>query len=145
MVNPAESRCRYTWRPCGVVERCGVAKRVLIVDDSRVSRMMIKARLQALRPDWECLEAASGDECLANLDRLAPDFISMDMNMPGLNGFDTAEQVLARAPSVRLAMLTANIQDSSQARAKALGIRFVRKPVTDASIQELVQHFEATP
>ena len=120
-----------------------MSKRVLIVDDSRVSRMMIKARMQALQPGWAFEEAASGDEALAMVAAQAPDYITMDMNMPGLNGFDAAEQLAKVAPQVRVVMLTANIQESSQQRADAMGLRFVRKPITDASIQDVVQHFTA--
>lgn len=120
-----------------------MVKRVLIVDDSRVSRMMIKARMQALHPDWEYLEAGSGDECLTLLDSVVPDYLTMDMNMPGLNGFDTAEQVATKAPAVRVVMLTANVQESSHTRAQAMGLKFVRKPITDASIKEVLDHFEA--
>ncbi|GAB4088864.1 response regulator [Hydrogenophaga soli] len=120
-----------------------MVKRVLIVDDSRVSRMMIKARMQALHPDWEFLEAGSGDEALTLLDTSVPDFLTMDMNMPGLNGFDAAEQVATKAPSVCMVMLTANIQESSHVRAQAMGLKFVRKPITDASIKEVLDHFLA--
>lgn len=122
-----------------------MSKRVLIVDDSRVSRMMIKARMQALRPDWTIDEAASGDEALVLVAAQAPDFITMDMNMPGLNGFEAAERLAQVAPQVRVVMLTANIQESSQQRADAMGLRFVRKPITDASILEVVQHFLGQP
>ena len=120
-----------------------MSKRVLIVDDSRVSRMMIKARLQAAKPDWSYEEAASGNDALTMVAAQAPDYITMDMNMPGLNGFEAAEELAKVAPQVRVVMLTANIQESSQQRADAMGLRFVRKPITDASIQEVIQHFTA--
>lgn len=111
---------------------------VLIVDDSRVSRMMIKARMQALHPDWSYAEAVSGDEALKMVATDAPDYLTMDMNMPGLTGFEAAEQIRAIAPTVRMVMLTANIQESSRARAEAMGLSFVQKPITDASIKKVV-------
>lgn len=119
---------------------------VLIVDDSRVSRMMIKARMLAVCPDWTYLEAASGDEALKMVAASAPDYLTMDMNMnmPGLTGFEAAEQIRAVAPSVRMVMLTANIQESSRVRAESMGLSFVQKPITDASIKQVVDHFTAT-
>lgn len=114
---------------------------VLIVDDSRVSRMMIKARMLAVCPDWTYLEAASGDEALKMVTTSAPDYLTMDMNMPGLTGFEAAEQIRAVAPSVRMVMLTANIQESSRVRAESMGLSFVQKPITDASIKQVVDHF----
>lgn len=111
---------------------------VLIVDDSRVSRMMIRARMLAARPDWTYLEAASGDEALKMVVEGVPDYLTMDMNMPGLSGFDAAEHIRTVAPSVRMVMLTANIQESSRLRAEAMGLGFVQKPITDASIKQVI-------
>ncbi len=118
---------------------------VLIVDDSRVSRMMIKARMQAVHADWTYLEAATGEEALQLVAATPPDFLTNDMNMPGLNGFEAAEQVRAQAPGVRMVMLTANIQESSRNRADAMNLHFVQKPITDASIRQVLDFFEATP
>lgn len=117
---------------------------LLIVDDSRVSRMMIRARVAALRPDWVLTEAGSGDEALVQVGLAAPDCITMDVNMPGLSGFEAAEKILAVAPQVRIVMLTANIQESSRTRAEALGVRFVQKPITDASMLQVID-FLVTP
>ncbi len=117
---------------------------VLIVDDSRVSRMMIKARMLAVCPDWTYLEAASGDEALTMVAAGAPDYLTMDMNMPGLTGFEAAEQIATSAPTVRMVMLTANIQESSRLRAEAMGLGFVQKPITDASIKQVLDFFTGT-
>lgn len=116
---------------------------LLIVDDSRVSRMMIRARVAALRPDWLLTEAGSGDEAVVQVGLEAPDCITMDVNMPGLSGFEAAEKILAVAPQVRIVMLTANIQESSRTRAEALGVRFVQKPITDASMLQVIDFLVA--
>jgi len=120
-----------------------VTHSVLIVDDSRVSRMMIKARMQAVHADWDYREAASGDEAVQMVTAGAPDYLTMDMNMPGLNGFVAAEQIRAVAPGVCMVMLTANIQESSRSRADAMNLHFVQKPITDASIRQVLDFFEA--
>lgn len=117
--------------------------RLLIVDDSRVSRMMIRARVQALQPDWVVTEAATGDEALALVAESAPDYVTMDVNMPGLNGFDAADQLHTMAPNTRIVMLTANIQESSRARAESIGLRFVQKPITDASMIQVIAYLTA--
>ena len=119
--------------------------RLLIVDDSRVSRMMIRARVQALEPTWELEEAASGDEALVMAAQSPPDFVTMDVNMPGLNGFDAADQLHKLAPNTRIVMLTANIQESSRARAESIGLKFVQKPITDASMLQVIAHLTAQP
>ena len=121
-----------------------MAKRLLIVDDSRVSRMIIKGKVASLQPDWEVLEAASGDEAVQRALELRPDFITMDVNMPGMNGFEATERLQALLPQARIAVLTANIQESSRERAQTLGVKFIQKPVTEAAIQQAVDYFRAS-
>lgn len=119
--------------------------RLLIVDDSRVSRMMIRARVQALQPDWVLEEAVSGDEALAMASQCAPDYVTMDVNMPGLNGFDAAERLQKQAPGARIVILTANVQESSRARAESIGMKFVPKPITDLCLKQVLAHLTAQP
>ncbi len=116
-------------------------KKLLIVDDSKVSRMVIKARVKDVQPDWEIIEAANGDEGIAAVTAHAPDFCTMDINMPGMLGTDAAEQILKIAPNTRIVIFSANIQGSFQDRACAMGAIFVAKPVTEKSIAEAVQYF----
>ncbi len=117
--------------------------KVLIVDDSSVSRMMIKGRIAGLQPDWDILEAADGTQALAVVQSDSPDFITMDVNMPGMNGFETVEKIRQVNQHAKIVILTANIQESSRERAQQLGVQFVQKPATLAAIQQAVDHFLA--
>jgi CheY-like chemotaxis protein len=74
-------------------------KKLLIVDDSKVSRMVIRAHVKAVQPDWEFIEAASGEEAIKMVEQHAPDFCTMDINMPGMLGTDAAEQILQAHPT----------------------------------------------
>lgn len=116
---------------------------LLIVDDSRVSRMMIRALVLAQHPNWIIIEAASGNEALELVDRDTPNYCTMDINMPGLLGTDAAEQILVKYPSICIAIFSANIQDSHQTRAATLGARFVAKPVTEKSVARALEFFES--
>ncbi|WP_232788527.1 response regulator transcription factor [Macromonas nakdongensis] len=122
-----------------------MGNRLLVVDDSRVSRMIIKGKVASLCPDWEVFEAASGDEALALAPQLRPHFVTMDVNMPGISGFEAADRLRGLLPQARIALLTANIQESSRERAAAMGVKFVQKPVTEAAIQQAVDYFTAVP
>lgn len=111
------------------------ARRLLIVDDSKVSRMRIRAFFASHCPQWTLQEASSGDEAVHLAASERPDFVTMDVNMPGMSGFETAQLLHARDPSIRIVMLTANIQESSREVAASLHLNFVAKPVTEASLQ----------
>lgn len=116
---------------------------LLVVDDSKVSRMMIKAKVQQLQPTWTLLEAASGEEAVAMVRVSAPDFITMDVNMPGINGFEAVQQIRAFNTTARIAMLTANIQEASRDQAAALQVTFIKKPATEPAIREAIGYFLA--
>ncbi|HZG21237.1 MAG TPA: response regulator [Herbaspirillum sp.] len=116
-------------------------KTLLIVDDSKVSRMVIKAHVLAVHPDWQVMEAASGEEAIRMVRQDAPDYCTMDINMPGMLGTDAAEQILQLQPGVRVAIFSANIQEAAQTRAQQLGAVFVAKPVTEKSIAQALLHF----
>ncbi len=119
--------------------------KLLIVDDSNVSRLMIKGRIAAVQPDWEVIEAASGDQALAMIPTAAPDFITMDVNMPGISGFEAVERIRLINQTVKIVVLSANIQGSSREKAQQLGVLFVQKPATQAAIQQAVDYFLAAP
>lgn len=117
--------------------------KLLIVDDSRVSRMMIRAFFAKRQPGWTLLEAQSGDEALERVAAEQPDFVTLDVNMPGISGFEAAEKILALNASTRICMLTANVQESSRELARRLKVQFVSKPVTDSSLEQVSHVFLA--
>ncbi len=121
-----------------------MAYTLLIVDDSIVSRMMIKSKVAQIQPGWVIQEAKNGNEAVAMVQLGAPDFITMDVNMPGINGFEAVKQIRAFNDTARIAMLTANVQESSRERAAQLQVTFVQKPVTEAAVRQAIDYFLAT-
>lgn len=120
----------------------GTGPLLLIVDDSRTSRTIIRGIVAQLRPHWRIAEAASGDEALALTEALAPDFVSMDANMPGISGLEAAARLRERHPAVRIVLFTANIQEVVRDAVHKAGFHFVAKPVTPQSVGLALDHFE---
>ena len=114
-------------------------KTILIVDDSRVSRMMIKALLHDLSPGWQVLEAADAEEALKLTDTHKPDAFSLDFNMPGMDGLQLAQDIKSKVSSAKIALFTANIQKAIQEKGEQVGVSFIPKPVTEDSIRVLVE------
>lgn len=113
------------------------AKQVmLVVDDSQVSRMMIKAIVNDAMPNWEVLEAANAEQAVQQAEKNATglDYISLDMNMPGVDGLSIVPQLKELCPEAQIALLTANIQDSVRDKATELGVQFIAKPITEDKI-----------
>ncbi|MCW9000065.1 MAG: response regulator, partial [Kangiellaceae bacterium] len=63
-----------------------MSKRVLIVDDSLVSRMIIKEIVMSRYPDWECVQAASAEKAVDACNQSQFDYVTLDLNMPGKSG-----------------------------------------------------------
>jgi CheY-like chemotaxis protein len=118
-------------------------KTVLIVDDSRVSRMMARQYITGLHAEWVVAEAGTGEESLLKAREVAPDLILMDVNMPGMGGIAAAEQLRQEFPAIPISLLTANVQTATRERAAAMGIGFVEKPITEARIALLLATLEA--
>ncbi|HEY8035679.1 MAG TPA: response regulator [Methylobacter sp.] len=117
-------------------------KKLLIVDDSKVSRMLIRTHILAQYPEWIISEAICGEEAIALVDNDLPDYCTMDINMPGISGTDAAEKILSKHPSIKIVIFSANIQETHQVRARSLGSILVAKPVTEKSIALTLSHFK---
>lgn len=108
---------------------------VLVVDDSKLARIVVAKTIEALQPGWSRLEAGGADEALAVIEQHKVDVVIVDFNMPGRDGLDLAEELRERFPDMPIAVATANIQDEVIARARAAGAVFIAKPVTEDGLR----------
>jgi CheY-like chemotaxis protein len=115
---------------------------VLIVDDSKVSRMLSRQILLQKHPDWLIVEAASAEEALTKLESLSPDLVLLDLNMPGMGGLAAIAPIQTKCPHAHITLLTANVQDSTREKAAALGVEFAEKPITDARMDSIIAIFK---
>ncbi len=115
-----------------------IPKTILVVDDSRMSRMMLRTLILARHPDWLVIESTNGDEALREAQECRFDLISIDYNMPGMSGVELIGKLRAAGVKAELAVLTANVQDAVRVKVEALGARFVKKPISEAVVAELL-------
>ena len=110
----------------------------LIVDDSRMSRMMLKHIIETAHPDWSFDEATNGQEAIDRVKGSGFDFVFLDFNMPVMDGGEAAKQIRPLLPKARIAFLTANVQESTRKLAEDLRIDFIPKPITEDKINRYV-------
>jgi CheY-like chemotaxis protein len=115
---------------------------VMIVDDSRVSRMIMRELFGQMRPNWRVIEAADGAQAIALAASDKPQFATLDINMPGMDGFQLARELQRQHPAIGLCMFSANIQHASHEEAAELGVAFVPKPVDERSVAQAIASFE---
>lgn len=103
---------------------------LLLVDDSRIARLSLRRQLQSLGLELNLLEADSADTAEERLREQSADIALIDFNMPGRNGLDLAISLREQHPQLRMALVTANIQDTLAQRTRELGMDFLPKPTT---------------
>lgn len=80
--------------------------RVVVVDDDKLVRELIKAILTQLGAEVVGT-AENGEEALAMYEELSPDIMFLDIQMPVKNGMETLSEIIAKHPDAYVVMLTA--------------------------------------
>ena len=96
-----------------------VPLRILIADDHGPFRTMLKSLLGALGA--EVVECRDGREALKQFNELAPDWVLMDIEMPGLDGLAATRQLIAGSPQARVVIVTQHDDEQARAAARAAG------------------------
>src|SRR5258706_2065221 len=111
--------------------------RVLVVDDDR---FMVRTLSDVLRlRGWEVSQAYSGIEAVEMVSTDAFDVVLMDVKMPGMDGVATFKAMKARAPGIKVLLMTAYSAQELLQEAEREGVmRIVQKPVNLGSLLELL-------
>ena len=80
------------------------SSKVIVVDDERGSRLILRAYMAKL---FDVVTCSSGEELVATLDSFKPDLILMDVDMPGLDGYETCRQVRQKGFTLPIIFVTA--------------------------------------
>ncbi len=114
--------------------------RVLVIDDEAPIRLLCRVNLEAEK--MEVLEASDGPTGLEKARAAKPDVILLDVMMPGLDGWQVAEQLLEddATRSIPIIFLTARAEFRDRARGLDLGgIDYVTKPFNPLELAPLVE------
>jgi two-component system response regulator AtoC len=93
--------------------------RVLVIDDDPGVRDYMEALVS--RQGYGVYPVADAEEALANLDAIAPDIITLDVVLPGLDGLETLRRLKQRMPDVPVVMLSGHGQARNIVEAMRLG------------------------
>ena len=106
--------------------------KILIVDDSKAMRMIVRRTLrQAGLTDVEVSEACDGKQGLEAVRADQPDIVLSDMNMPEMNGFEFLKELRAEGNQVRFGFVTSEGTDDIKAAVMSEGAEFlITKPFT---------------
>src|SRR5213596_1678077 len=105
------------------------ATKVLLVDDEDSLRKVMKELLE--REGYEVAEARDGVQALDQVDRMGPDIIVLDLNLPGLDGYGVLSHLRSRpaTAAIPVIVLTAKGDEDNEVRVFELGADdFLTKP-----------------
>ena len=112
--------------------------RVLIADDEQLARNELCFQLNRLTDVLVVGQAADGIQAAALTQSLLPDLVLLDVQMPGMTGFEVAQQCLERNVQTRIVFVTAYDQYVIDAF-KVNAVDYLLKPVEATRLAESIQ------
>jgi DNA-binding LytR/AlgR family response regulator len=111
--------------------------KTLIVDDEPIARRVLREGLELL-PDIEVVgEADNGRSALEQIEKLQPELVFLDLQMPVMSGFEVVRSLTGKTMPV-IVVVTAFDQHAVQAF-EAGAVDYLLKPVQDARLQKAVE------
>lgn len=111
--------------------------KILLVDDSRFSRMAMK---HALGDTHHYIEAENGLRGLELYFIEKPDLVLLDLTMPEMNGLELLAQLRTLDQSARVVVITADVQELTREEVMAQGaLAFIAKPIDAQSLCQIVE------
>ncbi len=127
---------------CGTTLKVQTAPiRTLLVDDEPVARQVLRDELGAIADIEIAGEAANGNDALREIARLRPDLIFLDLQMPGMGGFDVIRQLPAGALPIVI-IVTAYDQHAIRAF-EAGALDYLLKPVGRERLEKALDRARA--
>jgi CheY-like chemotaxis protein len=108
--------------------------KVLVVDDSKLARMVMASAFRRIRPEWILVETGSADEAMAAVSKGGVDIALIDFNMPNIDGLELVASIHKYHPNMPVAVVSAYVQDEIIGRARELNAGFIPKPLTDDAL-----------
>lgn len=113
-------------------------RRVLVVDDSRIHRAMVRAALT--KHGFEVFEATSGEQALAVVPLHAPDLVLLDLLLPDMDGIAVLRELRRYGCEIPVLVITADQQEMTAHLLRTLGaLDVLHKPIHLESLVEAVE------
>ncbi|MBF0398300.1 MAG: response regulator, partial [Desulfobacterales bacterium] len=120
----------------------GKTRKILIVDDIQVNRMVLKEMLSLLK--FEIEEAIDGHDAIEKAENFNPDLILMDFIMPNLSGFEATIKIKTSLKGANTVIIGTSADVKDQARDKGLAagcVDFISKPVLADELLKKISHY----
>ncbi|MBP2636886.1 MAG: response regulator containing a CheY-like receiver domain and an DNA-binding domain [Firmicutes bacterium] len=113
--------------------------RIMVVDDSSFSRVILADSLQ--QEGYEVVgEAESLESLVETYDQCKPDIVTMDIAMPGADGFECSKVLLAHDPLAKIILISSMKDEETEAEAKRTGVLgYLQKPAEPELLKRVIE------
>ena len=121
--------------------------RIMLVDDDENILTLYRLALRR-KPDWNLCSAADGEHALQLVGECEPDFVVLDVMLPGIDGIEICRRMRAQASlaQVPVVMLSARDNAAVQRAAREAGANdYWLKPVSPADFVNRIDHWLNSP
>ena len=116
-------------------------KTIMVVDDVESNRVLLK---MILEDDFDIIESESGQDCLDKVKTKVPDIILLDVNMPGMSGYDVCIELRKHTESSTIPIIFISAMDNVEERLagfEAGGNEYITKPIDPEHVLEKVNYY----
>jgi putative two-component system response regulator len=114
-------------------------KRILVVEDDNSLSVLLRLIMKVQQDDWDVNSAATGVEALAQVEKLRPDLILLDIMMPEMDGLEVARRLKGdeRFKDQRIVILSALSDPETQRKAMEAGVvEYWTKPISPDELRD---------
>jgi CheY-like chemotaxis protein len=114
-------------------------KRILVVEDDNSLSVLLRLIMKVQQDDWDVSSAATGLEALAQVEKVRPDLILLDIMMPEMDGLEVARRVKGdeRYKDQKIVILSALSDAETQRKAMEAGVvEYWTKPISPDELRE---------
>jgi len=118
------------------------SKRILLVEDQEDGRRIVRDLLAA--SDYALIEAKTGEEGLALAEQERPDLILMDIQLPGLDGYEVTRRIKANPAlsHIPIVAVTSYALSGDEQKAYAAGCNdYVAKPFSPRALMAKIREY----
>ena len=115
--------------------------KILIIDDSKMSQMVIHMFLKEMFNDLEVKIEFSGEEALEVFDSFKPDACTVDIIMAGIDGIETSKRIATKKPSIKIVIVTSTEEKLDNFNQISAIKDVINKPITLEKMKNAFQKF----
>jgi CheY-like chemotaxis protein len=115
--------------------------KILVVDDSKVARLILMKTVKHVEPNARFIEAEDGAVAVKLYKTEKPDVVFLDLTMPVMDGYEALEKIMEIDSYAQVVVVSADIQAEAKERVLKLGAKSMcPKPISDEKMMKIFMH-----